>query len=106
LLIFPGKKSGETFTPKALKCLYNVFSIKDTITKKEARDLSALTGATITQVSYIVTFFCTFVVCMIGRKRIVDSLVFSRLENFSLARELGSGKLSNCLMGSALLIHL
>lgn len=45
-----GRKSGESFTPKALKCLYNVFSIKDTITKKEAREISGLCGATVTQV--------------------------------------------------------
>ncbi|KAI5084452.1 hypothetical protein GOP47_0000621 [Adiantum capillus-veneris] len=45
-----GKKFGDSLTPKALKCLYNVFSIKDTITKKEAREISMLCGATVTQV--------------------------------------------------------
>eukprot|EP00250_Pteridium_aquilinum_P015085 c22366_g1_i1 orf=365-4585(+) len=45
-----GKRFGDSLTPKALKCLYNVFSIKDTITKKEAREISALCGATVTQV--------------------------------------------------------
>ncbi|KAH7296533.1 hypothetical protein KP509_26G026900 [Ceratopteris richardii] len=45
-----GKKLGDSLTSKALKCLYNVFSIKDTITKKEAREISALCGATVTQV--------------------------------------------------------
>ncbi|MCO5560268.1 hypothetical protein L7F22_013879 [Adiantum nelumboides] len=45
-----GKKFGDSLTSKALKCLYNVFSIKDTITKKEAREISMLCGATVTQV--------------------------------------------------------
>eukprot|EP00249_Psilotum_nudum_P020041 c27534_g1_i1 orf=407-1156(+) len=45
-----GKRPGDSLTPKALNCLYNVFSIKDTITKKEACEISALCGATVMQV--------------------------------------------------------
>eukprot|EP00252_Welwitschia_mirabilis_P026467 TRINITY_DN8696_c0_g1_i1.p1 TRINITY_DN8696_c0_g1~~TRINITY_DN8696_c0_g1_i1.p1 ORF type:complete len:1187 (-),score=265.59 TRINITY_DN8696_c0_g1_i1:419-3979(-) len=45
-----GKRPRDLLSPKAAKFLQGIFAIKDTITKREARDLSALCGATITQV--------------------------------------------------------
>ncbi|KAG6544548.1 hypothetical protein Mapa_013969 [Marchantia paleacea] len=44
------KKSGEVPSTEALKSMKEVFAIKDTITKKEAREISSMTGATVTQV--------------------------------------------------------
>ena len=82
LLISPGKKTGETFTPKALKCLYNVFSIKDTITKKEARDISALTGATVTQVSFIVIVLHNSVIYMTESKPLFDLFYIFQVREF------------------------
>ncbi|GLJ46143.1 hypothetical protein SUGI_0972100 [Cryptomeria japonica] len=45
-----GRRPRDLLTPKAIKCLQGVFAIKDTVTKREAREISALCGATITQV--------------------------------------------------------
>ncbi|CAN5951480.1 unnamed protein product, partial [Sphagnum jensenii] len=51
-----GKRLGGALSPEALSCLRAVFAVKDTITKKEARDICALSGATLTQVrEYFVT---------------------------------------------------
>ncbi|BBN11584.1 protein MpHD10 [Marchantia polymorpha subsp. ruderalis] len=44
------KKLGEVPSAEALKSMKEVFAIKDTITKKEAREISSMTGATVTQV--------------------------------------------------------
>ncbi|KAF9621011.1 hypothetical protein IFM89_015833 [Coptis chinensis] len=45
-----GKRPRDLLNPKAVKLMQSVFSIKDTITKKETREISALCGVTITQV--------------------------------------------------------
>lgn len=45
-----GKKTGNALTVDALRYLHSVFAVKDTITKKEARDISVQSGATLTQV--------------------------------------------------------
>ena len=43
-------KLGYNLSPETLKLLQGVFAIKDTLTKKEARDLGLNSGATLTQV--------------------------------------------------------
>ncbi|KAJ8497672.1 hypothetical protein OPV22_008224 [Ensete ventricosum] len=45
-----GKRPRDLLNPKAVKYLQSVFSIKDTIGKKETRELSALCGVTVSQV--------------------------------------------------------
>lgn len=45
-----GRRPRDLLNPKAIKCLQGIFAIKDTIMKREAREISALCGATITQV--------------------------------------------------------
>ncbi|XP_043718840.1 homeobox protein LUMINIDEPENDENS-like [Telopea speciosissima] len=45
-----GKRPRDLLNPKAVKYMQSVFSIKDTISKKECREISALCGVTVTQV--------------------------------------------------------
>ncbi|XAR61293.1 hypothetical protein NMG60_11034943 [Bertholletia excelsa] len=45
-----GKRPRDLLNPKALKYMQSVFSVKDAITKKESREISALFGVTVTQV--------------------------------------------------------
>lgn len=45
-----GKRPRDLLNPKAVKYMQSVFSIKDAISKKESREISALFGVTITQV--------------------------------------------------------
>ncbi|CAB4281524.1 unnamed protein product [Prunus armeniaca] len=45
-----GKRPRDLLNPKAIKYMQSVFSIKDAISKKESRELSALFGVTGTQV--------------------------------------------------------
>lgn len=46
-----GKRPRDLLNPKALKYMQSVFSIKDTIGKKETREISALCKVTVSQVS-------------------------------------------------------
>ncbi|XP_020086122.1 homeobox protein LUMINIDEPENDENS [Ananas comosus] len=50
LYIKIGKKPRDLLNPKAVKYMQSIFSIKDTIGKKETREISALCGVTVTQV--------------------------------------------------------
>ncbi|ERN16982.1 hypothetical protein AMTR_s00057p00206030 [Amborella trichopoda] len=45
-----GKRPRDLLNPKAVKYMQAVFSIKDTLSKKETREISALCGVTVTQV--------------------------------------------------------
>ncbi|KAK8499508.1 hypothetical protein V6N12_011593 [Hibiscus sabdariffa] len=45
-----GKRPRDLLNPKAVKYMQGVFSIKDAITKKESREISAQFGVTVTQV--------------------------------------------------------
>ncbi|XP_050367171.1 homeobox protein LUMINIDEPENDENS [Argentina anserina] len=45
-----GKRPRDLLNPKAIKYMQSVFSIKDAITKKESRELSALFGVSVSQV--------------------------------------------------------
>lgn len=45
-----GKRPRDLLNPKAVNYMQSVFSIKDTINKKESREISALFGVTVTQV--------------------------------------------------------
>ncbi|MQL71969.1 hypothetical protein Taro_004284 [Colocasia esculenta] len=45
-----GKKPRDLLNPKAIKYMQSIFSIKDTVSKKDTREISALCGVTITQV--------------------------------------------------------
>ncbi|XP_008789939.1 homeobox protein LUMINIDEPENDENS-like [Phoenix dactylifera] len=45
-----GKMPGDLLNPKAVNYMQSVFSVKDTIGKKETREISALCGITVTQV--------------------------------------------------------
>ncbi|XP_022758039.1 LOW QUALITY PROTEIN: homeobox protein LUMINIDEPENDENS-like [Durio zibethinus] len=45
-----GKRPRDLLNPKAVKYMQAVFSIKDVISKKESREISALFGVTVTQV--------------------------------------------------------
>lgn len=47
---FPGKRPRDLLNPKAVKYMQDIFSIKDAISKKESREISALFGVTVTQV--------------------------------------------------------
>lgn len=49
-LIFAGKRPRDLLNPKAVNHMQSIFSIKDAISKKESRELSALFGVTVTQV--------------------------------------------------------
>ncbi|KAF8394550.1 hypothetical protein HHK36_020761 [Tetracentron sinense] len=44
-----GKRPRDLLNPKAVKYMQSVFSIKDTISKKESREISALCGVTVSQ---------------------------------------------------------
>ena len=50
-ILFAGKRPRDLLNPKAVKYMQSVFSIKDAISKKESREISALFGVTVTQVS-------------------------------------------------------
>ncbi|KAL6616659.1 hypothetical protein ACP70R_038929 [Stipagrostis hirtigluma subsp. patula] len=45
-----GKKPRDLLNPKAVKCMQSFFALKDTIGKKETKEISALSGVTVTQV--------------------------------------------------------
>ncbi|KAF3436407.1 hypothetical protein FNV43_RR23499 [Rhamnella rubrinervis] len=45
-----GKRPRDLLNPKAVKYMQSVFSIKDAISKKESREISALFGVTVTQI--------------------------------------------------------
>ncbi|KAJ1412645.1 Homeobox-like domain superfamily [Sesbania bispinosa] len=45
-----GKRPRDLLNPKAVHYMQSVFSIKDTVSKKESREISALFGVTVTQV--------------------------------------------------------
>ncbi|XP_060667410.1 homeobox protein LUMINIDEPENDENS isoform X2 [Ziziphus jujuba] len=45
-----GKRPRDLLNPKAVKYMQSVFAIKDAISKKESREISALYGVTVTQV--------------------------------------------------------
>lgn len=45
-----GKRPRDLLNPKAIKYMQSIFSVKDVITKKETREISALFGVTATQV--------------------------------------------------------
>ncbi|OMP06646.1 hypothetical protein COLO4_07998 [Corchorus olitorius] len=45
-----GKRPRDLLNPKAVKYMQAIFSIKDAISKKESREISALLGVTVTQV--------------------------------------------------------
>lgn len=47
---FAGKRPRDLLNPKAVNYMQSVFSIKDSISKKELREISALFGVTVTQV--------------------------------------------------------
>lgn len=50
--ILTGKRPRDLLNPKAVKYMQSVFSIKDAISKKESREISALFGVTVTQVLF------------------------------------------------------
>lgn len=50
---FAGKRPRDLLNPKAVNYMQLVFSIKDAISKKESREISALFGVTVTQVELI-----------------------------------------------------
>ncbi|KAF8762488.1 hypothetical protein HU200_009457 [Digitaria exilis] len=45
-----GKRPRDLLNPKAVKCMQSLFALKDTIGKKETREISLLCGVTATQV--------------------------------------------------------
>lgn len=53
---FTGKRPRDLLNPKAVKYMQEIFSVKDSISKKECRDISAQFGITVTQV--IFSFEC------------------------------------------------
>lgn len=48
--LFIGKKPRDLLNPKAVNYMQSIFSVKDTVGKKETREISALCGVTVTQV--------------------------------------------------------
>jgi len=55
-LFVSGKRPRDLLNPKAVKYMQSVFSIKDAISKKESREISALFGVTVTQVIVCLMF--------------------------------------------------
>ena len=47
---FSGKRPRDLLNPKAVKYMQTVFSIKDALSKKESREISALFGVKVAQV--------------------------------------------------------
>ncbi|WVZ67528.1 hypothetical protein U9M48_016590 [Paspalum notatum var. saurae] len=45
-----GKRPRDLLNPKTVKCMQSLFALKDTIGKKETREISLLCGVTVTQV--------------------------------------------------------
>ncbi|KAK9146894.1 hypothetical protein Sjap_006797 [Stephania japonica] len=45
-----GKRPRDLLNPKAVKYMQSVFAVKDAVSKKESREISALCGVTVTQV--------------------------------------------------------
>ncbi|CAO1942942.1 unnamed protein product [Urochloa humidicola] len=45
-----GKRPRDLLNPKAVKCMQSLFALKDTIGKRETREISLLCGVTVTQV--------------------------------------------------------
>lgn len=54
---FAGKRPRDLLNPKAIKYMQSIFSIKDAITKKESRQLSAQFGVTVSQVIVCLVYF-------------------------------------------------
>lgn len=48
-----GKRPRDLLNPKAVKYMQEVFALKDAISKKESREISAQFGVTVTQVPFI-----------------------------------------------------
>lgn len=66
----PGKRPRDLLNPKAVKYLQAVFAIKDAISKRESREISALFGITVAQVSfffliYILFGYAFYILCQI-----------------------------------------
>lgn len=49
-IIYAGKRPRDLLNPKAVKYMQSVFALKDTISKKETREISSLFRITATQV--------------------------------------------------------
>lgn len=58
--LFAGKRPRDLLNPKAVKYMQSIFSIKDAISKKESREISALYGVTATQVLFSFAFYFLF----------------------------------------------
>lgn len=57
---FTGKRPRDLLNPKAVKYMQLVFSMKDAISKRETREISAQFGVTVTQV-LISRALCCFI---------------------------------------------
>lgn len=55
--VFAGKRPRDLLNPKAVKYMQLVFSMKDAISKRETREISAQFGVTVTQVLIFIRFF-------------------------------------------------
>jgi len=47
---FAGKRPRDLLNPKAVKYMQSLFALKDTLGKKETREISLLCGVAVTQV--------------------------------------------------------
>lgn len=72
IINFIGKRPRDLLNLKAVKYMQAVFSIKDAISKKESREISALFGVTVTQVFVTYYFFIFFDILMLTGFRIKD----------------------------------
>lgn len=54
--VFAGKRPRDLLNPKAIKYMQLVFSMKDAISKRETREISAQFGVTVTQVLIFIPF--------------------------------------------------
>ena len=59
---FVGKKPGDLLNPKAVNSMQSLFAVKDTLGKRETREISALCGLTVTQVCSF-SRMCCYSVC-------------------------------------------
>lgn len=58
IIYLAGKRPRDLLNPKAIKYMQAVFSLKDAISKKESREISAQFGVTVTQVCFPFACIC------------------------------------------------
>lgn len=95
----PGKKPRDLLNPKAVVHMLEIFAIKDKLSKKETREISAQFGITLSQVLmlhlkcyFVCIIFCD---CWVSERNTYkhqkDSISLSKFMKFSLFYITGQG---------------